>query len=723
MADWKSFVVQVPGKDLLEPVRNVLETLLVFLEVLKAILDTIKTFLVDFGNPIRALVEALIRLIEELFLALKKSGFFAYLDVPNPLVDPNFSLVSGGFQAFTERFKGSLFDSKDFNRPQPRVGSTKSGFVILMVDASDPFTLVKRLAVLLAFFGASFRSPRYEIPENLSVLPVGDKGDPITALAGAFATEIKAIQLRWTLPSTIQTPDAGFQTLVGQLAAEFVPPGFLIERSIDNPSKRINLTVLGDSNTTGVVEWDRPTFFFNRSGQPTTIREPLLDTQGDPVVKFQKYTILDATDIEGILGQLGRFRYVDTDVEVDQVYYYRVRAFSGDLKVTDNKITFPTTVDQLRFLGGDNRVLEWPAEDSDDTVVMGRPSGIVSVRIPKATDFDVIENLRRLFQTAFSLDFQLAAEADDTFDDAGRPTGDTSPIEVGKSSLNNLAGPVVVLSAIPIIGILAQGDTVRESFAPDATGARPELPWQNFTVRRQSVRLADAVASAMLEAGSTCVDTFRTFMQGPLPDGPLDNATGTTLAGLTNLEAIVFAYTTIDDEGNTTDAAAVTFFETFDDVGLRLNVQTVIRFLKSFTLGGVPPDWISVVPLRDIIPWAGEILYDLLDKIQALLDAFNGVMDEIRAFIDLIERKIAALERFIQFLIDILNLIESLQIGAFLLAVPDISGDIYAWADEIDAAGGDRPPSGPGGYSAGVSFAYVAPDIAAFKTAFSLIFG
>ena len=65
MADWQTLVIKPVGKDLLEPVRQVLETLLIFLEILKAILDTIKTFLIDFGNPIRALVEALIRLVEE----------------------------------------------------------------------------------------------------------------------------------------------------------------------------------------------------------------------------------------------------------------------------------------------------------------------------------------------------------------------------------------------------------------------------------------------------------------------------------------------------------------------------------------------------------------------------------------------------------------------------------------------------------------------------------
>jgi hypothetical protein len=71
MADWQKFSLQVPGKDYLEKVRGVLETLLVYLEVLKAILETIKAFLIDFGNPIKALVEALIKLIKQMFEALK----------------------------------------------------------------------------------------------------------------------------------------------------------------------------------------------------------------------------------------------------------------------------------------------------------------------------------------------------------------------------------------------------------------------------------------------------------------------------------------------------------------------------------------------------------------------------------------------------------------------------------------------------------------------------
>jgi hypothetical protein len=117
------------------------------------------------------------------------------------------------------------------------------------------------------------------------------------------------------------------------------------------------------------------------------------------------------------------------------------------------------------------------------------------------------------------------------------------------------------------------------------------------------------------------------------------------------------------------------------------------------------------------------MLYDLLDKIKALLDAFSGVMDEIKSFIDLLERKIDALERFLEFLLNILDFIESLQVGAYLLSVPSTSGTVHDWAYLVDTAGGTKPPLNAGGYSAGVAFAYVASDISAFRTAFSIIFG
>lgn len=735
MADWKSFEIQVPGKDLLEPVRNVLETILVFLDVLKAILDTIKVFLVDFGNPIRALVEELIKLIEELFLALKRTGFFAYFDVPDPLQDPNFNRFVGGFEAFTERFKASLFDSKDFNRPQPRTGSTKSGFVLLVVDASSPYALVERIKQLLRFFGKEFTSPRYEAPNNVKALPVGDAGDPILAVATLFSSgPIKAIELQWTLPTSAQTPDPGFSDVVTQMAAEFVPPQWLIERSTINPSfGKIDLSEALDVEKVGAIEFDRETDFEvgGQPGQRVKRREPLIDDQGDPVIKFQKYEVISPTDVTGLLGELGRFRYIDTDVETDTTYYYRVRAFSGDLDLSNNSDKtsplLPTDPSQLETpLGGNRPVMRWPSTSADSVIVMGKPSGIISASVPYLTDpgdFDVIEDLKRIFQLAFAYDFHQPLASDATFDDQGNPTNFTSPLQVGRGSLLNLGSPLAAFESIPVVNLLTgTGNSVAESFKPDdITGKLPEMPWQKYAVMKQSARLADATATAFLEAGQSAVLGFRSLMQDALPKGPID-MTGwknTSLSTKTTLEQFVVAMT----DQSVDLALAQNYVDSYYTTTARQNVLAAINYIKTFTLGGVPPDWISVVPLRDIVPWSGQIVYDLLDKIQALLDAFKGVIDEINAFIALLERKIDALERFIEFLINILTLIENLQIGAYLLNVPELNGDAFSWVDAIDTAGGAAPPKLPGNYSAGVGLAYVAIDISAFKTAFQIIFG
>lgn len=738
MADWKSFTFEIPGKDLLEPIREVLETLLILLDVLRAILDTIKTFLVDFGNPIRALVEALIKLIEELFLALKATGFFGYFDIPDPTVDPGFDRFLGGYQGFVDRFKGSLVDTRDFNRPQPR-SSTKSGFVLLVVDASDPFALIRRIKQLLRFFGKEFTSPRYEAPINFKIGPVGQSGDPIIDVASVFTDgPIEAINLSWTLPTSSETPDPGFSDLVTKVAAEFVPPSFVIEKSVDvNPAgERIDIAAWGDPAATGITYFDRPTAvdptlasrFAQVSNGRVTRREILADDQGDPVVKFQQYIPVPVG--VDILGQLGRFRYIDSDVEVGRTYYYRVRPYSGSLDIDENTNQLngvATSVDDLEKGISGNAVtpfFKWPSADDDDEVVMGKPTALMSTTVPEDLgDFDVVTNLRKLFLTAFSLDFHLQLPEFAEFDSQGDPVPPTPLFFIGRGSLANVAGQLAVFEGQLLVDSLAQFDTPGSALNA-STVAGLTMPWQEFLVRRQAFRIADGVLSAMLQFQQAAF-TFRDFMRGPLPSGPI--STQGKLAGKTNLEEIVFAFTDPEeepDEGTNDEATLTTFANAYiNDPALRKNILVVINFLKTFTLGGAPVDWISIVPLRDIIPWAGQILYDILDKIDALLAAFNGILDEIRQFIELLERKIDALERFIQFLIDILNFIESLQLGVFILNAAGIEGDVFQWFNVIDTAGGDVPPSGPGGYSAGIGLAYVAPNVDAFVTAFTVIFG
>jgi hypothetical protein len=85
-------------------------------------------------------------------------------------------------------------------------------------------------------------------------------------------------------------------------------------------------------------------------------------------------------------------------------------------------------------------------------------------------------------------------------------------------------------------------------------------------------------------------------------------------------------------------------------------------------------------------------------------------------------RKIDVLERFIKYLIELLNFLESFKIGAYFLSVPSTDRGIPGWIEAIDNAGGTPPPSSPSRFSAGVALAYSGPNVDAFTKAFSIIF-
>jgi hypothetical protein len=168
-----------------------------------------------------------------------------------------------------------------------------------------------------------------------------------------------------------------------------------------------------------------------------------------------------------------------------------------------------------------------------------------------------------------------------------------------------------------------------------------------------------------------------------------------------------------------TDALA--YSQAFVDTNTRRNVLAAVNFLLDLNYQGVPPDWLSV-SLLDLIPWSGQLIYDLIAKIQALVDAFQGIVQEIINFINMLERKINTLEQFIEYLISILNFLINLEVGFYLLAAPSVSGDVSNWLSLIDTAGGNVPSSGPSGYTAGICLAFLGPNVGAIASAFALLF-
>jgi hypothetical protein len=701
MADWKSFEVNVPGEDLLESTRSTLEQLLIYMDILKSILNTIDIFLVDFGNPLRVLVEMLLREIEEVFLALKASQASALFHVPRPSIDPNFQLCSG-YGSFTQVFKQSLLDSSDHQRPQPRKGSTKGGYVLLVTQANSPYELMSRVQNLLRFFNREFTSPRYESPRNLKVIPATEDLKLITDVASIFSESPRRVAITWNAPTSEEVPDPGFSDLVNRVAHEAVIPQYLIEKSTIDPfNARVDISDIKNPEKSGVVEFGRDVSIAGTLDQVVK-REILLDCYGDPVVKFTENIIIDRTSLTGLLGNLGTYRYYDSDVTTGVDYYYRVRALSGEPRLDANgQIDWE---DPVSSDGRDVPRVIWPS--SSDTVVPGKATPVSTIRLTEPIEgFDVLTNIENVLLSSFSLDFH-------------RSKTTTNQDFVGISSMLGMAGMVALKEFYALYADLS---------AKKASGALGGVsgitfPWDNLIVRRQSLTLADEISSCFLSGNEGLLYQFRDLMQ----KGGEDSLESRVAAAVESSSSYLDLVTDVISDSGTSKyqgGLAELYLSNYESDSYRTDLLQVIDLFRSVLGTGLAPDWVSVSPLRDIVPWSGQMLYELIAKIESLYESSAGVVDELNGFIDLLTRKIETLERTLEFLISLLDLVARFKIGAYCLYVPEIDGDVTDWIAALDNAGGAKPPDGTDGYSAGVALAYVAPDVKAFTTAFSLIFG
>jgi hypothetical protein len=715
MSDWQALEVKIPGVDLLEQARNALESMVVFLEVVKTLLETISLFLIDFSNPVRAILQTLLALVSQLFESLRQTGMYGYFDFPNPVEDPNFDRSVGGYQAYVQRFKSSLVDSRDPFKPQPLAGSTLSGFVMIVADVETPYALMRLVKILMGFFGKELLSPKYTAPANVKVIPVGSKDDPILRVADLFGADIGGLALEWSLATNLIPPDPGFTDLLGSVSAEFIPQKWLIEKtSRAGGPELLSKEVLTNHS--------------DRDGIPIKRQERVRDDSGDPFRKFEEYIVIDAKTATGtyLTGQLGKFRYIDKNVEKNKVYYYRVRAFSGSLAVSGTSLTL---AEPIYNSAANDYTQQWPSSNPSDLAIMGRPSPVVNGTVPVIPkDLDIILALENTLKMAFSLGFHLPLPGGATFDSSGRNTGNTPASDIGTGSLASIAGPLSLIDATygePKGVTFTDKGTVAKAEADKVTKEYPNVVHNYFVVEHYAAKLAMATAMALYENGEA-LTSFRNLFKSPtpFPVPPSTKGQGYFDSNTDTLEGLVTQFNILPSDFPKVYAPKVyeTNYFAYNNANVRLNLLSVTSFLRSFTFGGTKPDWVSISLLQDVVPWTGKFLYDLMSRVEALLDAYRSAMDELKSFINLIVTKIDTLERFIQFLIEILNFLESISAGFYFLSLPSTDKGLPGWYEAIDTAGGTPPPSGPGGYTAGVTLAYVGTNIDAFANAFSLIF-
>ena len=144
-------------------------------------------------------------------------------------------------------------------------------------------------------------------------------------MASVFGAVLKGLAIEWSLATNQQPPDPGFNDLVATVGSEFIPQRWLIEKT-------------GREGGPDTVVVNEETRFEDKKGKPISRKRRVRDESGDYFRNFEKYYVLDPSTngVSFFLGQLGTFRYIDTDVTKDKTYYYRVRAFSGPLDVADD---------------------------------------------------------------------------------------------------------------------------------------------------------------------------------------------------------------------------------------------------------------------------------------------------------------------------------------------------------------------------------------------------
>jgi hypothetical protein len=770
MATWEGFQIQIPAQGLLRELESILETLLVFLEIVKSILEVVKIFLILFGNPIILLLEALMALIMDIFHMLQQTGIYAYYDLPDLDHDPNFKAIAGGSVAFKNRFKGSLLDQKDAHRPQPG-GLLQGGFLLMVIDADGPLILIQIIKAIIAFFSNPKKLcfPQYPAPVHLKAVPLNATGSAILDIETLLSSQSNNLAIEWQLPGIVPSASAGFAGLTAMVIQNFRVPNWLIEIGTSPPIQPITISpssptlawsnsAMYDSTTCGRLVQNAPTLHTNPRNiggpSPTTLI-PVVDDHFDPIVKFSFYAIIDG--FAAFLSDLGgTVRWVWENMPLDTTYYIRVRAFFGSLSTSAIggdfcTLNWPSQLTAKGSDGSNTPFLPWPS-NSVTAISMGKPSTMIRAHLSKNPDFDVMGDLRALFKAAFSLNFHVPLPAATPqlgpggqqlidshgnplyvpqFDSAGNPLPPLTTANIGQGSLTDMAGSVSEVAPAP------PNPVPNSYFTVDQFGATYVWPWQDLLVQGQANKLAIKFGNILLEQGNMQIAAFKQVMRGSLPAGPVPGYS--TLEGLVtsitttssptvtyppgSSDEVVAALTAANTYLNTTvsQATANAYSAIFNNADARRNVLAGINFLRSLGFQGVPPDWLSM-SIMDLIPWSGQILYQLVAMVQALIDAFKGLMQQIIDFINLIERKITALEIFIEYLIQILNFLLSLNVGFYLLFEPEISGDVTAWFNAVDSTAGTPPMSGPNGYTAGICLAYLLPDVSAIADAFGLIF-
>lgn len=721
-ASWSTLSLNIdPFGPLKPPVQSVLTLLESIEALLEKLLALIKAFMLDLVNPLRALIALLLAAIRAIINQIKSTGI-SYL-----LVRPNFGLtdfraiinsVSGAYPGFESKVIAKFFDDADIHRPQYPQGM-EVGMMILYVGADSPGDLLAELFALLELLKQPLEEITLPAPVGLTARPVSKSGEPIAQFKRLFDSSLdQAVVLEWKMPSAASGVSS--PTLVGQISSSlptFLFPKFLIERSSQENPRGTSINLESDTATLG-PRTDPVVIEFNVPSVKTEV--PVREMNGAIYRHFDNVMKVDDTTYLGAVS--GTYRYVDDDpsLEPGKSYYYRVRAYFGNIDgflSSRDSLVFP-------YLRWDPTKGRWLLYYGDG-VKMGKPSNLVRGFVPRATTgneaFKPYDNLFDAVMTGLLLNFDLPpsrAEDDDFQVDekAGWGTlsvlaGPAGFIKDGNDSATEFRDNFIVTTFIrrlvnsvlerlyynPYVsdmlaqkwkqGVQATVDYVVGDSSLESPGGIVGVTyeWKLFG------HIGDMTEETYVEINEYINSTVQVLFPPVEPaQGNLDDEQASPTAGLATYDGPL-----------PTSHAESTGIGT-DEVGkdARLALAEFLRLALSL----IPSQtgflqWYSVT-VGDLFPSLVPYLFDFEQWILSLLKAVESALQEIKNIIENILQRIRDLEQLLRAILALINLLK-ISVRVSILGVHDSNGSAESLVQAL-LNSEDKPGDSPYGLHSGI---------------------
>jgi hypothetical protein len=703
--------------------------------ILEALLDLIKVFLIDFGNPLKALIALLLAAVRAIINQIKSTGFAVLL------VHPDFGRqdfaavlqsVSGSYPSFEAKVVSKFHDTGDAFRPQYGPGSSVA-MLVFYIGTETPGDLITQLFALMQLLRTPVVLSGLPAPMNLKVNPVRKSGDPVANFRGLFDSDLqKALVLEWQMPMTpAGSPLPGFMNSLVSFYNSFRFPNFVVERCESPVGELVDIEV----NSTTMGKTVSPVVQKYGLAKPLTTVS-LREENGDAYRNFpKKISVSGSQLLEGAFT--GTYRYIDEDSELEsgKPYWYRVRAYFGTptayLACTD-AASVKDHKSLIKYEGNQ------PFIRYGQGVTMGPPSSTVRGFVPRNLSgplgFNPYNALYEAVQVGLLLNFEFPpAGRTNVAGNAvtGQPTNaaDQSTTltrvkqRTGWGTLAAAAGQVAIVKAS-----LGTSNKVRDSLVFKTTCRR--IANQSLTNLLSQPRIMDLISEkwngGVQETVQKVLNAQYTWKFPAVVGGFTSGSEtivntylaleGSYVNGMSKLSG---PYPTLPWSALTADEAAqIVRTASGDEVSVeeRSNLAAFLRLgLTGLSGGTTYLAWYSVT-IGDLFPAFVPFIFDFQQWLTALLKALETAVQAIEDIILTLISKIQQLEQIIQSILALIDLL-NVDLRVSVLAVSSTNGS----ADSLVTAlmqSENKPAESPYGLHSGLVCTFGGPGegaVAAFR--------